>query len=149
MNLDERIRNWVRYFRDRTEYSRCCSIEGKLYQAPWRQWVSLQEIQVPEPIDWRDAEILERAWKVMMGKPKLLIKYYYMTGFPVNVVARKSRIKPWQIEVELARAKRVLQNILDNQGDLCQDIRKLDPPSARLTTANDRGLVRPKETEPA
>ena len=125
MSLDNRIRNWVRYYRDRMEYSRCCSIEGKLYQAPWRQWVSLEDIQIPAPIDWRDAEIVERAWRGMMGKQKLLIKFYYMTNFPVHVVCRKVRIKPWQIEVELARARRVLQNTLDNQRDLCCNITKL------------------------
>lgn len=149
MSLDDRIKNWVRYYRDRMEYSRCCSIEGKLYQAPWRQWATLQEIQIPAPIDWRDAEIVERAWRGMMGKPKLLIKFYYMTNFPVHIVCRKVRIKPWQIEVELARARRVLQQAIDFQSGKVYASTKLDPPSARLTTANDRGLVRPKETEPA
>ena len=120
-----------------------------MYQAPWRQWATLQEIQVPAPIDWRDAEIVEMAWKGMMGKSKLLLKYFYMTNFPPAIVCRKSRIKPWKLEEELAKAKRSIQKVLDFQLESEYGIAKLRPPSARQTTANDRGLVRPKETEAA
>ncbi len=90
----------------------CGSIE-KRYRAPWRQWCELSDIPHPAPIDWKDAELVEMAWKRMSGKPKLILKYIYMTRFPVFVIARKCHVKPWNLEMELARAKRIMQIVLD------------------------------------
>jgi len=142
--IEGRLCNWARQYKPGNKIEVCGSIEGKLYRSPWRQWCLLHEIPFNTPIDWKDAEIVERAWVGMLGKPKLLLKYTYMTNFPAHVVARKSGVKVWQLEHELARAKRHIAKLLDSQIKICNDGNKFDPPMASIATS--QGLfVAPRE----
>jgi hypothetical protein len=119
MNLDDRLDNWSRFYRVRMKMNCCGSIEGKKYQAPWRQWVELSEIQHSKLIDWFDAEQVELAWKSMLGTPKLLLKYCYMANFPDYVICRKSGIKPWEFKGELHKAKQIINRILMQKSATC------------------------------
>ena len=56
-----------------------------MYHAPWRQWVALNEIQHTSAPNWHDAELVEAAWKSMLGKHKLILKYTYMTKLIYNI----------------------------------------------------------------
>ena len=112
MSIDDRLENWSRYYRDRLVYQVCGSMEGKLYRAPWRQWVELSQIGHPMPVDWRDAEAVENAWRKLSGKPKLILKYRYMCWMPDIIVARKSKVKIYRLEAELGMAKRLIADIL-------------------------------------
>lgn len=113
--IDQRLDNWSRYFRDRLQQKCCGSAEGKRYHAPWRQWVPLSEVQHSNPIDWQDAEEVERAWKKMLGRSKLILKYIYMAAFPDYIVCRKIGIKRWQLESEIRQAKQAIYKVLDAQ----------------------------------
>lgn len=110
--IDQRLDNWSRYFRDRLQQKCCGSAEGKRYHAPWRQWVPLSEVQHSIPIDWEDAERVERAWKAMLGRSKLVLKYIYMANFPDYIICRKVRIKHWQLATELFKAKQSIEKLL-------------------------------------
>jgi hypothetical protein len=111
--IDQRLENWSRYYRHRTTSQCCGSVEGKRYHAPWRQWVPLSEVQHSNPIDWQDAEEVERAWKKMLGRSKLILKYVYMATFPDHIVCRKVGIKRWQLESEIRKAKQAIYKVLD------------------------------------
>ena len=113
--IEARLCNWARQYRPGYTKAVCGSIEGKLYRAPWRQWVELADMPFSLEIDWKDAEIVEQAWRGMMGTPKLLLKYTYMSSFPPHVVARKCGVKRWNLEIELAKAKRLIANVLDKK----------------------------------
>ena len=75
----------------------------------------MADIQHSVFIDWRDAEKVERGWRVMLGAPKLLLKYTYLTKLPSFVVCRKSHIPVWRYADELIRAKNMLEKVLDIQ----------------------------------
>ena len=131
--IDDRLENWARYYRDRHIYRRCASLEGN-YNAPWRQWVELADIQHSVFIDWRDAEKVERGWRVMLGTPKLLLKYTYLTKLPSFVVCRKSHIPVWRYSDELIRAKNILEKVLyihqetiDNNQNLNRESERIQP----------------------
>jgi DNA-directed RNA polymerase specialized sigma24 family protein len=114
MTIDDRLENWSRYYRERIICNTCGSIE-KMYRAPWRQWVSLSDIAYQTIIDWRDAELVERTWRQMPQKPKMLLLYSYMTGFPIHAICRKSGVKVWLYEAKLRNAKNILQSLLNRR----------------------------------
>ena len=111
--IEDRLDNWSRYYRTRVQVHVCGSMEGKLYRSPWRQWVPLTEIQYPLPIDWQDAELVETAWRQMIGVHKDLLKYIYMHALRTNIVARKCRIKIWHLDDETRKAMSSIARILD------------------------------------
>lgn len=144
--IENRLENWARYYRTRHIKHHCGSIEGR-YNAPWRQYVELRNIKLSEYIDWRDAELVEIAWRKMIGKHKLLLKYHYMSGFPVHVVCYKSKVKLHRLDMEMARAIRIIDGILDSMqksGIMCATV------NSQITGNDDQGqfcpdLVRTEE----
>lgn len=149
MDIDERLANWSRYYRPHFIRSVCGSIEGKLYRAPWRQWIELRDIQHPPPIDWRDAELIEQAWRGMLGRHKTLLKLTYMTLMPPQVIARKIGLKTWDMEGlnrELHRAKRHIVNVLANIQEYDTLPRNSTVPNGLRPCETIAGFVRPKET---
>jgi hypothetical protein len=139
MNIDDRLKNWSRYFRDRMKRECCASIEGRMYHAPWRQWVELSDMPMPEPI----------AWRAMMGKSKLILKFTYMANMPSFVVARRCKIKPYQMDETLRNAKKYLLDILAEHEKACyKTSNNLNRTRARESSAIDAGFLRP-EKEPA
>lgn len=108
------MENWARYYRARVEYKQCASLEGN-YRSNWRQWVETWQIQHSCIIDWRDGELVERAWRGMIGHLKLLLKYHYMArNMPDYAIAKKAGVKRWQLPQEFPKAKRQIKNILDS-----------------------------------
>jgi len=49
----------------------------------------------------------------MPQKPKMLLLYSYMTGFPIHAICRKSGVKVWLYEAKLRNAKNILQSLLN------------------------------------
>ena len=148
MSLEDRLRNWSRYYRTYLVKQCCASLEGG-YQSNWRQWVELKDIQSSAPIDWRDAELIESLWRKMLGTPKLILKYTYMSNFPSHIVCRKCHIKTWQLESELRKAHNLMQLMLDTRRDSATMFENSIRQWRDMTTATDRGFVSPKETESA
>lgn len=139
MSIDERLKNWSRYYRTRIIFQACGSAE-KYYRAPWRQWISLSDIQHSEPIDVWDAQEVEKAWRLMLGRHKLLLKYTYMSpGMPDWMICRKSGIKRWRLETELARSKRIIKTILDNFDAVLSNDENLIPRTTRENAARWEG----------
>ena len=145
--IDQRLENWARYYRERMKYECCSSLEGN-YRAPWRQWVELADIQHSVHIDWRDAELVEAAWRAIIGRSKLILKYTYMAKMPDYVICRKSHIKRWEYPTELKRAKNIIQQVLDYQKSLCYPCENLIRASERISPI-EAEFSRPEETEPA
>lgn len=145
MHIDERLANWSRHYRPGFVRSVCGSIEGKLYRAPWRQWVEVRDIHLLPPVDWRDAELVERAWRGMLGKHKLLLKYTYMTLFPPWVVAVKSGVKRHHLERELQAAKMAIERGLDRLQEEAYKAHIQVHPVAVQGLDSSPAAVRPKE----
>lgn len=116
--IEARLCNWARQYRPGYTRAVCGSIEGKLYRAPWRQWVDQRDIPINATVNWKDAALVESAWRIMRGNLKPLLKYSYMTGFPAHVIARKCGIKVWNLDAELRRAKLAIGAILDKNTEL-------------------------------
>ena len=110
--IENRLENWGRYYRSRMKIEVCGSAE-KMYRAPWRQWVPLSDLQALPAVDWRDAELVEQAWRSMSGTPKLLLKYLYMHRIRPEIVCRKCRVKIWHLDHEIRRATLVIQVAID------------------------------------
>ena len=111
--IETRLENWGRYYRSRMKIEVCGSAE-KMYRAQWRQWVPLSDLQAPPAVDWRDAELVEQAWRSMSGTPKLLLKLTYMHRFPSYVVCRKCGVKIWRLGIEIRRSRNIIKEVLDN-----------------------------------
>lgn len=140
MQIDDRLKNWSRYYRTRLIYA-CCGSAEKNYRAPWRQWVALADIQHDSQIDIWDAQKVERAWRSMLGKHKLILKYTYMSpGMPAWVICRKAHVKTWKLVQETERAKKIIKTILDKMeplSDNCAD--NLKPCETREDAARWEG----------
>lgn len=144
--LDARLDNWSRYYRQKVILKTCGSIE-KRYQANWRQWIELKDLQISEPIDIWDAQEVELAWKHMLGKHKLILKYTYMTRFPDFVVCRKSGVKIWNLEAELRKSKQLIGKMLDKLKSNSQNISTIrNRTSMRELTPRREGLECSEET---
>ena len=111
-NFDERLDNWGRYYRSRTQT--VTGSLGRLYKAPWRQWVSYLDLPLFKALDWRDAELIESHWRQMQDLPKELLKLTYMAKVSKSVLCRRCEIKPWEHTEELRRAKYILECAVTN-----------------------------------
>jgi DNA-directed RNA polymerase specialized sigma24 family protein len=131
ITIEERLDNWGRCYRARTKRETCCSIE-KNYHAPWRQWVELTEIQISAPINTFDADSVEQAWKTLLGKYRLLLRYAYMHNFPPHIVAKKTGVKIYLLDQELRRAKATIEKVLTPIGLYC-----ILAPNSRKTRLRD------------
>lgn len=146
--IEDRLDNWGRYYRTRMKIEVCGSVE-KMYRAPWRQWVSINDINHPIPIDWQDAELVEQAWRGMLGTPKLILKYIYMHNFKPAIVCRKCRVKIWHLDKEIRRAMNVMQAALDRLDKESTIAGNSKPPPGEDNHRLDGGLSCSKEPEPA
>lgn len=111
MNLEDLLRNWGRYYRDRIHMGQCGSAEGN-YRSNWRQWRELGDIPLSTPCDIRMASLVEEAWKKLMPVHQKLLKCTYMMNAPDWFVARKSGVKVWKLAMELAKAHRAIEKHL-------------------------------------
>lgn len=124
-------------------------MEGKLHKSNWRQWVELSDIQHAMPIDWADAELVERAWRSMLGKHKLILKYCYMaSNLPDYVICRKSGVKRHMLDIELRHAKQIITIIIDTiEIEAYKDNHNLKPQyQCERFSPNEADFLRPKET---
>lgn len=111
--IEDRLENWARYYRTRIKLSCCASVEGRMYRAPWRQWVAQSDIPIPVDIDWKDAEEVESAWRVTNEQSRKLLKFHYMHNMPPGMIARKSGVRLWALSDSIEQAKRDIKKILD------------------------------------
>lgn len=109
--LSDRLRNWARWARGGYALKSCGSAEGN-YRANWRQWLTLQEIGCPDPIDTFDAMTVEQAWRRCSHKTKMLLKYRYIWKAPDDYICRNTRVKPININRAISRARFELKNTL-------------------------------------
>ena len=109
-NFDERLDNWGRYYRSRTQT--VTGSLGRLYKAPWRQWVSYLDLPLFKALDWRDAELIESHWRQMQGLQKEMLKLTYMAKVSKSVLCRRCNIKPWHHAEELQKAKNILEGMV-------------------------------------
>jgi len=146
--LEARLKNWSNYYRQKVIQKTCGSIE-KRYQANWRQWIELKDLHISKPIDIWDAQEVEKAWKHMLGKHKLILKYTYMTPWlPEWVICRKARVKRWRLEIELRQAKHAIGKMLDKLKDNSQNSATICYRApTRETLARREGLVRSERTQ--
>lgn len=104
MDIVKRLENWGRYYRPYYVYKTCGSAEGD-FRSNWRQWVPLNEIPNPEPMDVLDAQEIEDAWKTMVStKQKEVLRYYFIYQAKPHIIARKARCRVWQIDGVLEKA---------------------------------------------
>lgn len=125
MELDDRLRNWARWARTSRRLETCGSAE-KAYRAPWRQWLKLAEIEHTSPIDVLDAESIEAAWVLIDYKARMLLKYHYVRRMPIMYLCQRLRIKPYQFDARLSRARYLLRERLDKSINSCSNNRKFD-----------------------
>lgn len=110
-SFDDRLDNWARIYRVYAKESVTGSL-GRLYKAPWRQWVQLSDIPLFKVTDWRDAELIESHWRKMEGSHKEILKLTYMAKVSKSVLCRRCNIKPWNHAEELRKAKEILEKMV-------------------------------------
>ena len=112
MIIEDRLRNWSAYYRDGHRTCCCGSLEGG-FRSNYRQWQEISDIHLTTYIDWRDAEEVEKAWRKLHGRPKILLRMVYMDKCSPELVCRKIGVRRWQYGVELMKAKINLTLVLD------------------------------------
>ena len=146
--IEDRLENWARHYRERARYECCASLEGRMYHAPWRQWVTLSEISHSSTPDWKDAEQVETAWRSMLGTSKLILKFTYMKRMPDYVIARKSHIPVWKYQESLRKAKNIISYILDINDSVVYSRQNLNRASEKISPI-EANFSRPKESTAA
>ena len=130
MSLKERLENWARYYRTRMKLETCASIE-KRYQAPYRQWLELHEIHIPDSVDMWDAQKVEAAWKTLSFRHKMILKWHYITKRDPRNVAVRLKIPQMRHKREFQAAHAAIREVLAIQNELEYKDTKSDP---RLVT---------------
>ena len=113
-NFDERLDNWGRYYRSRTQT--VTGSLGRLFKA----------------LDWRDAELIESHWRQMQGLQKEMLKLTYMAKVSKSVLCRRCEIKPWEHAEELRKAKYILECAVTN-GKSVLTLRHCQTAQARIS----------------
>ena len=143
--IEDRLDNWSRQYRERMKYGCCASIEGRMYHAPWRQWALLSDIQHSSVVDWRDAEKVENAYRVMPDIYKPILKHTYMSRMPIFIICRKSHIPVWKYPDTLRKAQLIIENVLALQETIVYACENLNRASERIHPT-EVDFPRPKET---
>lgn len=145
--IRERLENWGRAYRDRNNIRRSCgSAEGR-FRSNWRQWAPLHEITYSHGVDPNDARIINKAWQMMLGTSKDLLRYHYALELPQNVSARRCRFKPHQFDARLKHAEEFIAEVVDS---IEKNLYKTPNNLNRETETSYRrygGEVRPKESQ--
>lgn len=116
----DRLENWGNHYRNRSALETCGSIE-KRYQSNWRQWIPASEVPIPVVIDWRDAELVEQAWRGLMFRHKMILKWFYITRRDPRSICVRLRIGISRYDREFAAAHAAIKKILkaiDNENSL-------------------------------
>lgn len=115
--LEKRLENWGRSYSDK-RVSHAAGVLGRIYRAPYRQWIPLSEITITTPPDVLDAALVELAWRQMLGHRKELLRQHYMrsnaTAKAFYRMCRVVGIKHWEYKAEIFRAKKEIAKTLDN-----------------------------------
>lgn len=110
-SFDDRLDNWARMYRVYARESVRGTL-GRLYKAPWRQWVTYLDLPLFKVLDWRDAELIESCWRTMPNPGREILKLTYMARVSKSVLCRRCNIKPWSHAEELRKAKNILESIV-------------------------------------
>lgn len=112
-DIDERLRNWARVYRDRKE-------QGTTPTAKFCERLAREAgVVPPRPLvidpDTHDAMLVEKAWRssLMPEKPKAMLKSAYVLNRPPGVAARHAGIPIGRYDAELYRAAMMIRNILE------------------------------------
>jgi hypothetical protein len=88
----DRIENWARFCRDRWHPKTCGSIE-KQYRPPPIETEDEDARRRPRiPVDSLDAVIVEKAWRRLHLKSRLILKWAYVYPVHPRIAERKARI---------------------------------------------------------
>jgi len=109
MDIDQRLENWQRAFREHRNYRVTPSLEGR-YKSP-QHW-DAREPKVE--VNMIDALAVERAAVGMPQPYKAILKFEYFQKYfmPIQRLCKKYAIRISYYDIELDKAKRMIINRL-------------------------------------
>ena len=119
----ERIRNWVRAYTTVVRWKDGGSFLSKFTDL-WRE-ERYRDGGAFDTVDLRDAEVLERAWRTLEERDKMLIKDWYVLNLSIGKIARRNACFYRDVMARINAAERrfrvavnALQEIIDKQKEM-------------------------------
>lgn len=112
--IRERLRNWARVYRDRTKSSGGGGVLAA-YTDTWREDRYKSKASTTR-IDVRDADTIEKAILKLDWRDISLLRDWYLYDYSIGKISRRNGIFFRAVELQVERAERRLEIVLENDG---------------------------------